>query len=170
MRHTGQQTPETSDVLLLATQDQAFDRIEADAKAYVDQESAMSIYVQESLFDVTVAQEHETLEIHWRDDQIKANPGSVILFPDELTELRLRAAYHGAGIATEPSERIPNSIAYRLFDNLTNYPPDIPYEKLYLPYTYIFEVSALKSVLMHDFRIAAEDAADGDLHRLDDEN
>ncbi len=151
---------------LIELQDQAFERIKADAKQYASTAHAKAIYVQEALFALNTSQMAEAKELQNRAEWMKEAPGFIILFPDELTDLRIRAAYHGAGLATESPENIPRPIKHHLSDNLENYPPKLNYEQLYFPWAYRFTVNALTNVLQHDFYIAASDSADGKLHEL----
>jgi hypothetical protein len=151
---------------LFAMQGKAFNRIAQSSERYADDDHAIAIYVQGTLFDWSISQRHETESVAERSKLAAAKPECVLLFPDEFRELRLRAAYHGAGLATEAGESIPRDVHCRLSDNLENYRPEIDYEQLHMPWMYSFRPEALRKVLKHDFGIAASDDADGDLNRL----
>ena len=147
-------------------QDAAFERIPTDAERYASDDHAVTIFVQEALFSLRVAHEQEAESIARRAEMTAETPEDIILFPHELTELRLRAAYHGAGLATEPDHTIPDRIHYHLSDNLENYRPKIEYEQVLSPWAYRFKPDMLRTVLLHDYSIAASDYADGYLKRI----
>jgi hypothetical protein len=149
-----------------AMQDTAFERIQENAEQYVAQDHATAVYVQEALLAARISQKYEDEALLEREVLMQDHPGDIILFPDEFRDLRIRAAYHGAGVALEPLNDLPRPIRHRLSDNLSNYPPEIEYEQHLLPWTYRFKPGSLKSILLHDFKIAAQDSADGDLHRI----
>lgn len=147
-------------------QDMAFEAIPVRAERYARQPHATAVYVQDALFAHTIAQQQDEDDLRIRDDLMDSSEDDMILFPDEFRDLRLRAAYHGAGLATELATAIPRKLHHRLSDNLSNYPTDMDYEQLYFPWTYRIQRVALRSILLHDFSIAAQDYADGDLNRL----
>lgn len=149
-----------------AMQGTAFGRIQENAEQYVSQDHATAVYVQEALFAASISQQYEDEALLEREALMREHPGDIILFPDEFRELRIRAAYHGAGVALEPLSDVPRPIRHRLSDNLSNYPPEIEYEQHLVPWTYRFKPGSLKSILLHDFKIAAQDSADGDLLRI----
>lgn len=153
-------------VPLSELQEIAFRRIAADAERYVADDHATAVFVQEALFTWRNAREHDPIDIAQRSVMTQVSPEDIILFPHEFDDLRLRAAYHGAGLATEPDHSIPRRIRYFLSDNLENYRPEIDYKQEVLPWTYRFKPDALRRVLLHDFSIAASDYADGNLSRL----
>lgn len=151
---------------LFAMRDVAWERIDQDADTYATAPHALAIYIQGTLFDMSIRQQHESQDQVERCKLAHANPGTVFLFPDEFAELRYRAAYHGAGLATEADANIPLAVMHQLSNNLENYRLHFEYEQTYMPWTYGFKPMALRKVLAHDFRIAAEDAADGSLYQL----
>ena len=156
---------QTYELTLRDMQSTAYDRITADAERYASTEHATAVYVQEPLFSV-LHTEFDDKALQERASLAADNPGEFILFPEEFSILRIRAAYHGAGLATEQRQNIPSAIRHRLSDNLDNYPPEYDFDLLTLPWTYKFKPSVLRYVLQHDYYIAACDSADGDLARL----
>jgi len=147
-------------------QDAAFKRIPTDAERYAASDHAIAVFVQEALFKWRNAGEFNPINYAERSVMAQASLEDIILFPHEFDDLRLRAAYHGAGLATESDHTIPQRIRYFLHDNLDNYSPVMEYKQEVLPWTYRFKPDALRKILLHDFSIAASDYASGHLHRL----
>jgi hypothetical protein len=160
---------ERASLTISEMQNRAFEVFPLLAEQYVDHDHSTAVYVQEALFALTSSQKADEENLRDRQVLMKASEGTIVLFPGELTDLRLRAAYHGAGLATEQDHDIPRAIKHRLSDNLNNYSSTMEYEQQYLPWSYKFKVGALKSILLHDYKIAASDCADGDLHRISNE-
>lgn len=146
-------------------QDLAFKRIPAEAERYVSGSHATAVFVQEALFDYKYDR-YRNIDLSDREALMREYPGDVILLPHELDDLRYRAAYHGAGMATEPDDVSPRVVHDHLSNNLENYMPNMEYDRIVLPWCYRFKPGALAAVLRHDFFIAASDVADGHLHRL----
>jgi hypothetical protein len=155
---------------LWAMRERSFERIKIEALRYAESDHALAIYVQDTLFDWSRAQQTTAQDLAKRAELSAADPECVILFPDELHELRLRAAYHGAGLATESRDNIPDAVLFRLFDNLENFSPQMVYEQMVMPWMYRIDKGSLRAIISHDYSIAARDDADGDLHRLCTEN
>lgn len=145
--------------------DSAFERISADAERYSNGSHATAVFVQEALFDYK-HDRYRNMDLSRREALMREYPGDVILLPHELDDLRYRAAYHGAGMATEPDDISPRAVHDHLSNNLENYMPSMEYDRIISPWGYRFKPGALAVVLRHDFFIAASDVADGHLHRL----
>src|SRR5689334_13212071 len=108
---------------LARLQDLAYERINERAAAYVASSAATELYVQDTLFDWSIRQRHETDFRAERDKMRAEYPDSILLFPDEFTELRLKAVYFAVCLAHVQREDIPRDVRNRLSDNLENYPP-----------------------------------------------